>query len=264
MHGATFGQRWIAILEAYLDESGTHQDALLFVLAGYVAPEEVWRKVETKWQEMLDAIPMPEAHQYFHAHDLEPPLGQKQFRRHLDQNQRDDIKRKAVNIAVGSGIIGAAICVHIYPYEQILRPVLNEDPYLFAMKCMVSEFHHESKKFIGESNTEIGFWFDNQQKWELEAHRQYAELRAAPNLPYNKRMGTVAFGNKKKFLPLQVADHLAYKSYRNSLAKLENPASLNRPAMNRLCGAWNQSNGRVYNEAGCNILLQQMKEDGLA
>lgn len=62
-------------LRAYFDESGTHWNgrnaSTVFVLCGYVAPEEVWDQTfEEKWTEMLRKPNIFPELEYFHAEGL--------------------------------------------------------------------------------------------------------------------------------------------------------------------------------------------------
>lgn len=47
------GKRYIAVLEIYLDESGTHRGANLLCVAGYVGNRKEWYSFEKEWGERL-------------------------------------------------------------------------------------------------------------------------------------------------------------------------------------------------------------------
>jgi hypothetical protein len=59
------GKRYIAVLEAYLDESGTHAGANLLCVAGYVGNRKEWFAFEEKWQKEIDRAKLS----CFHAKD---------------------------------------------------------------------------------------------------------------------------------------------------------------------------------------------------
>ncbi|MGO9622572.1 MAG: hypothetical protein ACLPT6_14345 [Desulfobaccales bacterium] len=48
------GKRYITVLEAYLDESGTHVGANLLCVAAYVGNRKEWLAFEEKWQKEID------------------------------------------------------------------------------------------------------------------------------------------------------------------------------------------------------------------
>jgi hypothetical protein len=58
------------MLEAYLDESGIHDGALICVISGYFADQGTWRKFEEAWRSMLHDFNVPLKE--FHFKDLYP------------------------------------------------------------------------------------------------------------------------------------------------------------------------------------------------
>lgn len=54
-------------LTAYIDESGTHDDSSIVIIAGVVGHAGQWRKFEKKWGRMLLDHKLP----YFHAKEIE-------------------------------------------------------------------------------------------------------------------------------------------------------------------------------------------------
>ncbi len=57
------GRGCVAVLEAYLDESGTHRGAALLCVAGYVGNRKEWFAFEKEWQKQLNKANIP----CFHA-----------------------------------------------------------------------------------------------------------------------------------------------------------------------------------------------------
>jgi Protein of unknown function (DUF3800) len=253
------------MLKAYVDESGLHADPRVFVMAGYVAPDEVWQEFEVSWREMLNRMPVPDEFKHFHATDLQPPNGQKEFRRLMNQSQRDAILEEAELCAKKSGILGSSITVFLHAYEQIFGPVREfvGDPYTFAFQALVVELSHRAELFLGCSNERIAFYFAEQGQWRRRAEVHYAEMRQDIHLGCRERLGPITFAAMKKVYPLQVADHLAYETYRAARSVVDGEATAPERAGPRFYTEWNQSNGKVYNERGCRILYAKLKEDGI-
>lgn len=252
-------------LVAYFDESGTHSGgpnaANSFVIAGYIAPESVWRKAfDPQWTAMLERFELPDEPdpRYFHATDLES--GKYPYNR-LTETQRSELKASAVNIAINCGIIGVGGGVLTEAYKRLLSPYIEQgkvhkDPYVFLFSDVLLECIQVSHMFLGEDPTEqIGFVFDNHPRWSIEAHEMFIMMQNDEDWPPRNRLGTVAFEDKKHYRPLQAADHIAFETfhYMNSDAP--------RPAMNRF-KSWPQNHGRYYNEQGLQAFIDLCKKDG--
>lgn len=252
-------------LVAYFDESGTHSGgpnaAKTFVIAGYIAPESIWRDVFTpQWAALLDRFELPDkpVPRYFHATEVES--GGYPYNR-LTERQREDLKMSAVTIALNCGIIGVGGGVMTEAYKRLMAPYFDErsipkDPYVFLFTDVLLQCIEVSHMFIGEKSEEkIGFVFENHPRWSLEAHEMFVMLQTEEEWPSRTRLGTVAFEEKKLFPPLQVADHLAFETYHY----MDNDQE--RPAMNRF-RSWPQNHGRYYNEEGLKGFLEICKRDG--
>jgi hypothetical protein len=64
--------RLFMILTAYVDESGTHDDSPITVMAGYVGYSGQWRKFEKKWARQLQKFDVT----HFHAKDFVKRTGE--------------------------------------------------------------------------------------------------------------------------------------------------------------------------------------------
>src|SRR5271165_431549 len=63
-------QKILAMLDAYLDESGIHDGAAICAIAGYFGGRGQWRKFESDWKCLLHNFGVPMGK--FHAKDLFP------------------------------------------------------------------------------------------------------------------------------------------------------------------------------------------------
>src|ERR1700674_3683030 len=97
------------MITAYFDESGTHRESAVFVLAGYLATDEDWDRFGMNWKRILDN-PTPYPVESLHAHSISTPLdcfhakeieglGEGRFRA-LGQQNRTYIKTEAINCVV--------------------------------------------------------------------------------------------------------------------------------------------------------------------
>lgn len=255
-------------LIAYFDESGTHTGgpnaAKVFVLCGYIAPKDVWEKqFAPRWSDMLQSYELPDKPdpRYFHATELED--GGYPYNR-LTARQQESLKTDAVKIATSCGIIGIGGGVEIEPYQRLMAPYVQrgltfKDPYIFLFSDVLLEAIDQSVKFLGESPDEkIAFFFEENPPWELRAHKMFSLMKQDEEWPRRNRLGTVAFEEKKANHTLQVADNLAYETFR----LLNDRTKVRRPAMNLFMDSWPQNEGRLYDERGLFRFIEVCKKDG--
>ena len=66
-----------ALVEAYLDESGIHEEAKVCVIGGYFAGPSRWKKFESDWKKLLHKFKIPI--EKFHAQAMLPRLQHRPF-----------------------------------------------------------------------------------------------------------------------------------------------------------------------------------------
>jgi hypothetical protein len=71
------------------------------------------------------------------------------------------------------------------------------------------------------------------------------------------RLGSVAFEDKKKYIPLQAADNIAFETFHY----MNDALPTLRPAMNRFL-SWPQNHAKYYNEEGLQAFIDVCKKDG--
>lgn len=220
-------RRVMAVLKAYFDESGF--DGPVFTLCGFVATEELWGKFDCDWKALLKnpckheirtKIPIKPSVlaqicrplDYLHAEEMES-MGDGRFRR-IGQQNRTYLIDESINLIIKSGIVGVGSGVIIPEYDKLSDEVKKAvgSPYLLCMRYVLAEIAKQASMFVGETE-DIAYVFEDQFIWELKAHALFAELRQSFEQEY--RMGSIAFGSKKKFTPLQAADRLAYETFRH-------------------------------------------------
>jgi hypothetical protein len=253
-------------LIAYFDESGTHWGGPnacdVFVLCGYIAPEDVWlNSFCPQWKALLNRFELPDEPypRYFHASVVES--GNYPFNR-LDENQLNDLKMSAVNLTVNSGIIGIGGGISVSAYKRMLKQYIDDekvhaDPYVFMFSDVIVECVEKSAMFLGEDpNQQIRFVFAHHPRWSIEAEKMYLLLQNDNDWPRSVRLGMASFEDPKIIAPLQAADHIAFETYHYM-----NDNAPPRPAMNRFL-SWPQNHGRHYNEAGLRSFIDICKLGG--
>lgn len=263
LHPPSAKKRVVVALRAYFDESGTHwsrpdRDSPAsgscdtFVLCGYIGTEALWddrtpSSFEAKWNEVMHGKP-------FHAKEME------------SNPQGPDVKRALANLVRTQGVIGVGGAIHIPSYNKHLLPLIQQlkqenNPYLFLFADVIAQAVKCSEMFVGESNDEpIGFVFASHKKWSIEALQFYNQVKDDPETPKDvqRRMGAIAFEDMENFIPLQVADHLAFETYH----AMNDPPEARRPAM-RLLMDWDQNHGSYYHELGILNYIEKCRAEGV-
>jgi hypothetical protein len=79
----------------------------------------------------------------------------------------------------------------------------------------------------------MAFIFDRQQQFDTEMKRVHASLETT-ECEFHSQVGSISFEDKKKFVPLRVADTLVYESRKYLEQKIADPTIGPRPEMQRL------------------------------
>jgi hypothetical protein len=129
------------------------------------------------------------------------------------------------------------------------------DPYLMCLQHVVIEVSAHAKMFLDEDPKEkIAYVFERNPSWTAKLLDMWNRMVGAGQDKLY-RMGTITFGEKKEFIPLQVADRLAFESYKHFVEKER------RPVFNRLIDR-PQHFGRYFNQEGMDLFVAELKRSG--
>lgn len=143
---------YLAVLSpsGYFDEAGIHSQAPVIVVAGYVAPDRDWRRLEIKWKKVL----RDEGADYYHATDIEanPPRG---IYKGWSRAKADRLTDRIVPIAAhfkgrvyGVHILASAWYAAVPFVKNFLPDRPQEAPYLLLAKnCIEVVIHSQSEDF---------------------------------------------------------------------------------------------------------------------
>lgn len=210
------GRRLIFMLQAYIDDSKTHADPLLFILAGYLAPAEQWAEFSDEWQRFLDMDPRIE---YFKLREALRGVGEFDGRAKKLCTERIVLMR---GIIEKYDLREFAIGFELKDYEKHYLPSMGhrvfDNPYFFASTHLAMQLARRLPD-MGVEPQPIEFIFDEQvrekagviQGWDFArdfsaSHPEY-ETTFSRGLIFH----VPAFRDDKDVLPLQAADmHATY------------------------------------------------------
>ena len=202
--------RYLAIIQAWIDDSGVKGTDPVFVLAGFIARADLWAKFSDEWSKTLNEWPTIEYLKMNEAAKLDG-----QFRG-WSVAARDEKLRKLVAVLVRNAPRRA---IHFtydtadfqkYRVPRILPPIA--DPY-FEGACgiMAGVCYDEIDLGVPE---EVEIIFDEHSIFRPRLHLWYPLLKARYELYDPALKGVLPmqplFKDDKKFVPLQAADVVAW------------------------------------------------------
>lgn len=211
------------MFKAYVDESGIHSTAKIFVLAGYLAAQKEWKRFEKKWQDVLDNYEI----KVFHASDCNSNTGE--FAR-FDGKQEEKnqfVKELLTTISDRSRIIpiNVGVVVRDFPDPEHGRVLARGGhPYYVCMKAFMSTVTLVMRRF--PAHERVALIFDRQDQFDQRAHETFDGI-LSETWEGRERFKTLEFGSRQDNIPLQAADSLAFDSYREFLRRRDDP---DRPA----------------------------------
>jgi hypothetical protein len=194
------------LLEAFFDESGTHGTSRTVVIAGYVATEANWDKVQAKWQEVLTLHEL----KAFHATDF--------FAKDGDFNSMEPPERKSLLVGLVEAIrlgdlftISAA--VDALAYETVTSPQFKKvfpKPYDLCFNEIIRNINFWSEREA--QGEEVGLVFATSDEYDDRNRENFANWKRYRHL---KTIGGLQFNRPCKVPALQCADLLANRLYKS-------------------------------------------------
>lgn len=205
LHPSSAEWKALALLQAYFDESGTHGDSPVVVIAGFVAGKDAWCSLEQQWMHFL-GVYKEKGVRFFHMSEM----------------LRQEGQYSSVDITGINYLITQA------------SKAINENELMPIYSGVVTEDWHEvvdNVEFLKRFPNPIDLCFDDivRQLWEWAA-RQHLNEKISPMFAhsdeyadrmgevgrlyskeqwYRRTLGPIAFGHMEEVVPLQTADFIA-------------------------------------------------------
>jgi len=193
------------ILQAYVDESGTRNQDVCIVLAGFIAPAEKWAAFSDEWQKCLDATPSLDYFKMRHA--ANNPCGQ--FKNWKRTEVRSKV-RELMQIIKRHASKAIHCTTEIKSFDAILGeiPGALSNPYCHSLSAVLAGIGLEACDWNAERVEVI---FDEQDKYSELIRNVYPFFRSRLDPELQKVLPSEPmFRPDHDFLPLQAADMLAW------------------------------------------------------
>jgi Protein of unknown function (DUF3800) len=207
---AKLGKRYMAMLWFYCDESfdSTQKDPNTFVVAGLIAEESAWKKLEGPWQAKNASMGIKR----FHSASINAFGGEFEC---WNKTERDEYVKDMFRIVESNGGLLAISCaIHADEYRRIINESGRESlgsPYIACFKICLLMI---AKILLDIDNDLIFSVILERNESQTEAVDVFFRLKDDENLNVGRCMGTCAPGSWEEFIALQPADMIAYETYR--------------------------------------------------
>lgn len=128
--------------------------------------------------------------------------------------KRNDFMMELIPIARDSAQFAVGGAVNVRDYDQYLPDWIKDDaqhPYTFCFQLLLQTLLPILEENLHprlEADDQIAFFFDRQKQFEKRARLAFDRVKAIRDA--RDRMGALAFVDKRRYIPLQAADLLAY------------------------------------------------------
>lgn len=206
----------LSILHVYCDESYDASHTV-YTLGGFLAHEDEWAKLAGQWSARcsLDGISC------YHATECAGQWGEFST---LPQDKRIALNSDLITYLEKSKLAGFGISISYEGFEEIsqengrARDFLGPSPYYLGMQILVIRCCHEIR--MESTGHSLAFFFDQNEQVSGRAKALYEEVRKR-NPELSAHMRSLAYADRRKVVPLQIADELAFETMKNAQGVLE-------------------------------------------
>jgi hypothetical protein len=208
------------MMQAYMDDSGSHASSHNCVVAGYFGTVWEWRKFELQWKPILRNYKVSEFHaKNFWACVRGKPAGEysgwsrRKLLEFLDRLLSVIESRKIYPFA--SGVLRSEWDKHNLPWRRVWTGATREHPTGAPSKPIFLGFATNVIRITSycKPGTVVDFVFDQNKQTEEWAHFCYAGLTTVDR-SLAPHFGDLSFADSKKAVQLQASDLIAYEAHR--------------------------------------------------
>lgn len=218
MHSPGCRERLSIMIAAYFDESGSHDQADVLTIAGYVSTAERWCRLASEWEKALAPYHLDEFKMKNFAHPT------KEFR-DWPEHRRMRLFRRLAGIIDRRTLFGFGVGVMRRSYMDVVAPrcckgdPLSTDPYLFCIHFALEALGRAQRKGLVPDEP-IAVFFDDGHKHAGAVDGYASMLKRNPR--WQRVVASISLVDSK-FPPVQPADMLAYETGRDFKRGIQGP-----------------------------------------
>jgi Protein of unknown function (DUF3800) len=195
------------MLIGYFDESGTHDEAPVAAIAGYIARVEDWAPIEIQWRQELASLASRGVKTFHMAHCL----GQWSEFSRVPKAECDSLIERLSGILERADIKAIWSAVDVPDWNAVTTSRFREvfpKPYDFCFQGVLREIMLWQRQHLDE-NEEIQLFFSLQDEYEQRSLNAFKAWKA--NNP--EFFKSLTYASPRDFPALQATDMLAHQTH---------------------------------------------------
>ena len=191
----------MAVMEAYFDESGTHEGSAFVCVAGYLFEKGNATILDIAWRRMLEEKGLP----FFRMSDCANRTGP--FKG-WSKDETTNLEIRAIDLVKAYATHGFATSVVVDDFHLIQNLGLFDSAYSFACLQMLLgvQWWTNGNKF----HDDVAYLFESGAQHQSEANGFMQKVFEDPQMRLDFRYSSHAFAHKANVSQLQCADLLAW------------------------------------------------------
>jgi len=201
----------LMFLEAFLDDSNSHKGAQVVVFGGAVAPKSSWNSIIPQWKAVLKKFNV----EYFHASELNNLKGD--LYGGWDEEKRYQFLRKLTNVLKSEKrrLNIFYIGVRKSLYDEIMPEFPTVKLSIIQLSCEWSMIACFIPFVRNKHIKRVALTIDRGSRIWSQTMTHLNKLTKIPRFCDETKVGPIVTEDKKKVIPLQVADLVAYEFYKD-------------------------------------------------
>lgn len=195
----------VAVIRAFIDESGIHEGSPVVSVGGYFARPKTWKEFTRDWRMVL----RPAGIECYHASDCQALRGEFEG---WQPTERDALVKKLLPVIPRHSLAGIAMAIALRDYEAATGGEewpddLADSPYAVCFQWLLREIVENAQK--ANSREAIAIVHENND-FKKDADAAFDWVKE--NWDLNDNLHSLTFAPKEKYVPLQAADVLAFEA----------------------------------------------------
>jgi hypothetical protein len=218
---------------AYFDDSGTHSQSDIVLMAGVFGYTNQWEYFSELWaQKLADPSPGKPPLTRFHMAECQASDGEfSGWKRH----ETDFLVHELGSIILKAGIYGFGGAIARRHYKELitgdLRRTTGDAETMCIINCFVKVINWAKEFAPGHR---IALIFDDRPQKKRDIHKIFDVYRGSSDGHGGTDLASISFASSKTIHPLQAADLFAWEIYQDSLDSLAGRSERDGPRRGQL------------------------------